>query len=67
MNFAKKLEADCMATGHYIKRKGNIKDAHMYRAEDKSKDQSYFISTTQDQLDYLRFPLVRYLKQKLEK
>ena len=52
MNFAKKLEADCMATGHYIKRKGSTKNAHMYRAEDKSKDQSYFLfSTTQDQLD----------------
>ena len=58
MNFAKKLEADCMATGHYIRRKGKIKDAHMYRAEDKSKDQSYFLfATTQNQLDYLRFPL----------
>jgi tRNA-specific 2-thiouridylase len=42
MNFAKKLEADCMATGHYIRRKGKIKGAHMYRAEDKSKDQSDF-------------------------
>ncbi len=58
MNFAKKLEADCMATGHYIKRTGNTKNAHMYRAEDKNKDQSYFLfSTTQEQLDYLRFPL----------
>ena len=47
-----------MATGHYIKRKGKTKNAHMYRAEDKSKDQSYFLfSTTQEQLDYLRFPL----------
>ena len=30
----------------------------MYRAEDKERDQSYFLfSTTQSQLDYLRFPL----------
>ena len=30
----------------------------MYRAEDKLRDQSYFLfSTTQSQLDYLRFPL----------
>jgi tRNA-specific 2-thiouridylase len=30
----------------------------MYRAEDKDRDQSYFLfSTTQEQLDYLRFPL----------
>ena len=58
LGFAKKLDADCMATGHYIKRKGKTENALMYRAEDKSKDQSYFLfSMTQDQLDYLRFPL----------
>ena len=68
MNFAKKLDADCMATGHYIKRKGNTKNAHMYRAEDKSKDQSYFLfSTTQEQLDYLRFPLGDIPKEKTRK
>ena len=68
MNFAKKLEADCMATGHYIKRKGDEKNAHMFRAEDKSKDQSYFLfSTTQDQLDYLRFPLGDIPKNKTRK
>ena len=68
MNFAKKLEADCMATGHYIKRKGETKNAHMYRAEDKSKDQSYFLfSTTQDQLDYLRFPLGDISKEQTRK
>ena len=68
MNFAKKLEADCMATGHYIRRKGNIKDAHMYRAEDKAKDQSYFLfATTQDQLDYLRFPLGEISKAETRK
>ena len=57
-----------MATGHYIRRKGNIKDAHMYRAEDKSKDQSYFLfATTQDQLDYLRFPLGEISKAETRK
>ena len=30
----------------------------MYRAKDKNRDQSYFLfSTTQEQLDFLRFPL----------
>ena len=68
MNFAKKLDADCMATGHYIRRKGKIKDAHMYRADDKSKDQSYFLfATTQDQLDYLRFPLGEISKAETRK
>jgi tRNA-specific 2-thiouridylase len=57
-----------MATGHYIKRKGDVKNAHMFRAEDKSKDQSYFLfSTTQDQLDYLRFPLGDIPKNKTRK
>ena len=55
---AKDLEADCMATGHYIQRKmGNTK-AELHAAADAHRDQSYFLfSTTQEQLDFLRFPL----------
>lgn len=68
LGFAKKLDADCMATGHYIKRKGRTENALMYRAEDKSKDQSYFLfSMTQDQLDYLRFPLGDIPKEQTRK
>ncbi len=54
---AKDLNADCMATGHYIQRKiGGGPELHM--ATDANRDQSYFLfSTTPDQLDYLRFPL----------
>ncbi|MFC3179786.1 tRNA 2-thiouridine(34) synthase MnmA [Cypionkella sinensis] len=54
---AKDLNADCMATGHYIQRKvGAGSELHM--ATDPNRDQSYFLfSTTQEQLDYLRFPL----------
>ena len=54
---AKDLNADCMATGHYIQRKiGAGPELHM--ASDANRDQSYFLfSTTPDQLDYLRFPL----------
>ena len=55
---AKDLEADCMATGHYIQRKIGPKGAELHTAIDLQKDQSYFLfSTTQQQLDYLRFPL----------
>ncbi|WP_322892477.1 MULTISPECIES: tRNA 2-thiouridine(34) synthase MnmA [unclassified Yoonia] len=55
---AKDLEADCMATGHYIQRKMGLEGAELHSAADAGKDQSYFLfSTTQDQLDYLRFPL----------
>ena len=54
---AKDLNADCMATGHYIQRKiGGGPELHI--ATDANRDQSYFLfSTTPDQLDYLRFPL----------
>ncbi|MEH6829355.1 MAG: tRNA 2-thiouridine(34) synthase MnmA [Sulfitobacter sp.] len=55
---AKDLEADCMATGHYIQRMMGPNGAELHAAADPSKDQSYFLfSTTPEQLDYLRFPL----------
>ncbi len=55
---AKDLEADCMATGHYIQRKDGANGAELHSAEDANRDQSYFLfSTTPEQLDYLRFPL----------
>ncbi|MBM2292788.1 tRNA 2-thiouridine(34) synthase MnmA [Sulfitobacter pseudonitzschiae] len=55
---AKDLEADCMATGHYIQRKMGDGGAELHCATDAARDQSYFLfSTTAQQLDYLRFPL----------
>lgn len=55
---AKDLDADCMATGHYIQRKMGINGAELHSAADANRDQSYFLfSTTQEQLEYLRFPL----------
>jgi tRNA-specific 2-thiouridylase len=55
---AKDLEADCMATGHYIQRKIGKNGPELHSATDSARDQSYFLfSTTPDQLDYLRFPL----------
>ncbi len=55
---AKDLEADCMATGHYIQRMMGAQKAELHSAADAARDQSYFLfSTTQEQLDYLRFPL----------
>jgi tRNA-specific 2-thiouridylase len=55
---ARDLEADCMATGHYIQRKMGENGAELHSAEDANRDQSYFLfSTTAEQLDYLRFPL----------
>lgn len=55
---AKDLEADCMATGHYIQRKMGENGPELHSAEDANRDQSYFLfSTTPEQLNFLRFPL----------
>ncbi len=55
---AKDLEADCMATGHYIQRKLGADGPELHSAADANRDQSYFLfSTTPEQLSYLRFPL----------
>jgi tRNA-specific 2-thiouridylase len=55
---ARELGADCLATGHYVRRVEGVAGAELHRAADPARDQSYFLfATTQDQLDYLRFPL----------
>lgn len=55
---AKDLGADCLATGHYIRRVHDQADPELHRAADASRDQSYFLfATTKEQLDYVRFPL----------
>ena len=55
---ARDLDADCMATGHYIQRKLGPLGPELHRATDPARDQSYFLfATTHDQLAYLRFPL----------
>ncbi len=56
--YAKDLKADALITGHYVSRIQKNGHANMYRAKDHSRDQSYFLfNTTQDQLNFLRFPL----------
>ena len=55
---ARDLNADCLATGHYVKRVATLDGAQLHQPHDLSRDQSYFLfGTTQAQLDYLRFPL----------
>ena len=55
---AKDLDADCMATGHYIQRKLGAGGPELHSAADPARDQSYFLfSTTPEQLAFLRFPL----------
>jgi len=54
---ARDLDADCMATGHYIQRKMGV-GPELHCAADANRDQSYFLfSTTPEQLEFLRFPL----------
>ena len=55
---ARDLGAEALATGHYVRRIKGAQGVELHRATDDSKDQSYFLfTTTQDQLDFLRFPL----------
>ena len=52
------LDADCLATGHYIRRAAGPAGVEMHRANDPTRDQSYFLfTTTREQLEFLRFPL----------
>lgn len=60
---AQELGADALATGHYIRSRLNPVPGHpnrraLYRPIDSDRDQSWFLfATTQEQIDYLRFPL----------
>ncbi|MGH1402997.1 MAG: tRNA 2-thiouridine(34) synthase MnmA [Alphaproteobacteria bacterium] len=69
LDVAQNLGADCMATGHYIQRvTEDDGTAHLVRAHDNGKDQSYFLfATTQKQLDFLRFPLGGWSKDTTRK
>ncbi|MEM8842237.1 MAG: tRNA 2-thiouridine(34) synthase MnmA [Pseudomonadota bacterium] len=63
---AQELNADCLATGHYIQRKHGPAGPELHRAADAGRDQSYFLfATTAEQLGFLRFPL-GHLKSKDE-
>ena len=57
--FARELDADCLATGHYVRRViGDNGRAQLWKGRDPARDQSYFLyGTTADQLEFLRFPL----------
>lgn len=67
---ARDLDADCLATGHYVQRVVDSESgrAELLRGADPRRDQSYFLyTTTQDQLDYLRFPLGHLEKPEVRK
>lgn len=55
---ARDLGAKALITGHYVQRFQNGDRSELHRAIDPIRDQSYFLfATTQNQLDFLRFPL----------
>jgi tRNA-specific 2-thiouridylase len=61
---ARELGADCLATGHYVRRMPGAAGPELHRALDPARDQSYFLyGTTEAQLDFLRFPLGGLPKQ----
>src|SRR3954471_14485630 len=56
--FARELGADCLATGHYVRRVVSEARIELHKGADPRRDQSYFLyGTTREQLDFLRFPL----------
>ncbi|KLE32209.1 tRNA 2-thiouridine(34) synthase MnmA [Aurantiacibacter gangjinensis] len=58
LRMAKELGANCLATGHYVQRVIGEAGPELHRATDPGRDQSYFLyATTEEQLDYIRFPL----------
>lgn len=59
LDTARSLGAQALATGHYVESRP-LPSGHrgLFRPADLDRDQSYFLfATTQDQLDFLRFPL----------
>jgi tRNA-uridine 2-sulfurtransferase len=58
------IEADYIATGHYVK----LKNGKILEAKDKNKDQSYFLwQLSQKELKRCLFPLGEYTKTKVRK
>jgi tRNA-specific 2-thiouridylase len=56
--FARELDADCLATGHYVRRVVNGGRVELHKGADRRRDQSYFLyGTTREQLEFVRFPL----------
>lgn len=65
---AKELKADALATGHYVQKIVNDGVAELHKGVSEDKDQSYFLfSTTQEQLNYLMFPLGGQTKEETRK
>jgi tRNA-specific 2-thiouridylase len=63
-DFAKSIKADFVATGHYAKTDGKF----IYEAEDKTKDQSYFLAQVKKEvLPFILFPMSQFKKEDIIK
>lgn len=61
---AKKRGAQFIATGHYVKKRGDF----LYKAKDETKDQSYFLwSLSKEQIKKSLFPLGNFKKEEIKK
>ena len=68
LRMARELGADCLATGHYVRRVAGATGVELHRAMDPARDQSYFLyGTTEEQLDFIRFPLGGLPKQEVRR
>ncbi len=68
LKVAKDLQADALVTGHYVRRLEGKHGAELHSGTDINKDQSYFLfATTQDQLDFVHFPLGGQTKDETRK
>ena len=68
LGVARDLKATAMVTGHYIATRRGASGWEMFRPADLARDQSYFLfSTTQEQLDFLRFPLAHLDKSDIRR
>jgi tRNA-specific 2-thiouridylase len=66
MALARDLGADCLATGHYVRREMGEDGAQLHRSFEPARDQSYFLfATTREQIDFLRFPLGHMAKSEV--
>ena len=66
LTLTRELGADALATGHYVRRVSGASGPELHRAQDESRDQSYFLfTTTKAQLAMLRFPLGDMSKAKV--
>ncbi len=66
LKFARAKGADCIATGHYVRKVQTDKGEKMCRGVDEGKDQTYFLwSLTSDQLSFAKFPVGEFTKDEV--